>query len=95
MIREERSLSLVSSISATISSTVRAVDSMAPVKGYVVRHNQGSVTFHNGTGFGKIQVYNLYFFQADVLPDIQFRPVGQRKDTDAFSRIDTTVINVP
>ena len=28
MIREERSLSLVSSISATISSTVRAVDSM-------------------------------------------------------------------
>src|SRR5882757_1485838 len=35
------------------------------------------------------------FFQVDVMPDVQFGPVGERKYADALPWIDAGVIEVP
>src|SRR5437868_1597119 len=42
----------------------------------VIDHDECPIALHNGTARRKIQGYERYVLQMDVLPDIELRPVG-------------------
>ena len=61
----------------------------------VVCHDQVAVDLYARAFLGKVQRYDRNILQADILPDIQLRPVGQREHTDALPFMDTGVVDVP
>ena len=49
----------------------------------------------HGPLFGKVEIDDRNLFLVDVLPDIHLRPVGERKDANAFAGMDARVVEVP
>ena len=47
------------------------------------------------TFLGVVEGDDLDIFPLDVLPDVGLRPVGEGKDPDAFSLVDSGVVQLP
>src|SRR5690606_6705548 len=47
------------------------------------------------TFVGKINGWKINVLPSDVIPDIQFRPITDRKHADILTLVDTAVINIP
>ena len=45
--------------------------------------------------FGKVEIDNRNIFLVDVLPYVHLRPVGERKDANAFAGMNPRVVKVP
>ena len=61
----------------------------------VIDHDRHAVPFHDGAFGGEIERRDLDIFAADILPDVEFGPVGQREDPDAFALADIGIVDVP
>src|SRR5258708_9890701 len=44
---------------------------------------------------GEIQRHNRDILHVDILPDVQFRPVGEWEDADRFALVDAGVVQTP
>src|SRR5215472_2780243 len=57
--------------------------------------NQRRTADHHWTGLGEVERNDRDVLQVDVLPDVEFRPVGERKNADAFAFVDPSVEQIP
>ena len=57
--------------------------------------NQAVAAHQHLALFCKVERHNGNIFQMDVMPDVQFRPVGERKNADAFAGTDPAVVEIP
>ena len=49
----------------------------------------------HGPLFGEVEIDDGNLFFVDVLPDVHLRPVGERKDANAFAGMNAGVVEVP
>ncbi len=61
----------------------------------VIDHEQGAIPLDHRPLRRQIQRHDGDVFQVDVLPDVQFGPVGQREHPDALALVDPAVVEVP
>ncbi len=61
----------------------------------IIDHDQIAATPDDWPAGGKVQRYNGDVLIADILPDIQLGPVGQREDTHGFTLVDAGVVGAP
>ena len=61
----------------------------------VIDHDQGAIALDDGTGRCEIERNDRNVLEIDVLPDIEFGPVGQGENTDALTLVDLAVVDVP
>jgi hypothetical protein len=61
----------------------------------IVDHDPLTVAFDHRPFCREIKRHDGNIFLADVLPDVGFRPIGQREDTDGFPVIDPGIVEVP
>ena len=61
----------------------------------IVNKNEIAINIDNISGGRIIEWYNGNVFFADLLPDIQLCPVGDRKDPDTFTLVNFSIIEVP
>ena len=61
----------------------------------VLQRDQRAAAHHHGPLLGEVQRHDGDVLQVDVLPDVEFGPVGEREDADALALIDAAVVEVP
>ena len=61
----------------------------------VVGHDELAVDFHGGTFLGVVEGYDGNVLEADVLPDVEFRPVGEGEHADALALVYAGIVDVP
>ena len=61
----------------------------------IVDQNPLAKALDHGTLGGEVERHDRNVLLADVLPDICFGPIGERKNPDRFSGIDSRVVKIP
>src|SRR3984893_5668684 len=61
----------------------------------VIDHDERSIAIHDRAPGRKVQGHDRNVFQVDVLPDIELRPVGNRKHADALALMLARVVQAP
>src|SRR5262245_41721551 len=57
--------------------------------------NQSLPTDYHRPQLREIHRDNRNLLLVDIVPDIEFRPVGKRKNADAFTLINSTIVETP
>ena len=87
----------VQSASPTVRNRTRARTAQLPASGLevLVDRHQHAVPHEDRALVGEVDGGHLDLLVGDVLPDIELRPIGQRKDPDVLALVVTPVEQVP
>src|SRR5882762_6591399 len=61
----------------------------------IVHHDERAVALHHEARSSQVQGYDGDVFQPDVLPDIEFGPVGERKHPQALTGSLASIVEPP
>ena len=91
----DRSAKRVTAERPEANRTLRRYFARTQPKAGVVDHEEQAIALHRWPGRRKIQRYDRYAFEVYVLPDVEFRPVGKRKNTNTLTLELAGVIDIP
>lgn len=62
---------------------------------FIIDHDEGAISFDDGTRCCEIERDDRNVLEIDVLPDIEFGPIGEGEDADALAFVDLAVVDIP
>src|SRR5581483_3783392 len=57
--------------------------------------NEAVAAHKHAALFSEVKRHDRNFFEVDVMPDVQFGPIGERKDANALAGTDASVVQIP
>jgi len=64
-------------------------------KAFVINHEQQSVALDRWAGARQNTRHDRNALEMDVLPDVEFGPVGERENANAFALVLPRIVDIP